>query len=230
MKKYLVIIFYFASQLNISVHAQKNEFKVALVQGINKTLLRQQYDTRIGYNSSVGITFKHSIKNSKVTFEPSLLLIHQAFYSKFDNYLTVKNTQVGFNLIITAGFLLNKKMTLKTGLFNQIINSSRIQLTSNYNSAYYSYSNSYLYQNYDPNKLQAGLITALSICIGKSKKTYIDIILQQFATSFLNADYHIIQPSNSSNNKLIFSNKSKPTVVSAALLIKLIKKTKAIEE
>mgnify|MGYP001564271342 CR=1 FL=1 len=209
--------------LSLPCISQQHSFTIGIQKGLNRVFVGAPIDaTKIGHSSSVKLGYMFSGKNSKFYFEPALHFSRHSYYSPIEENVSVKLSQISFDVRIVTGILLSERTILKVGLFAQALSSSRIDVISKHNSTYYSYGNSSLFVDYYPRSIQAGIITAVSYALGKKKRFSFEVILQQFATSFLDADY-LLDHNASSGPDLVFNNKSRPTILSIGVNFRLEK-------
>lgn len=217
----------------LAVHSmafsQTMEFRLGMFQGANKIFLEAGLrDTRVGHASAVGATFKFRGRKARISFEPSLLIEKNVYCSRLNDDVFIKVKQRGLTIMPTAGLLVSEHVTLKAGFFVESIFLSDLGVEYKKNSSYYQFSNPDLYRTYSPNTLQAGVMAGLSVALGEKKRVAFSIVLQQFAVPFLSSDYTLTL-ATPTQNKPVFNNRSKASIVMAGLEIKITKKPRPVK-
>lgn len=123
--------------------------------------------------------------------------------------------------MLATGIKLNDRITLKAGLFGQFAVSNSIDIISKNGSSTAGFGSSHLYETYAPQKFQAGIIGMLEIGIGEKRRFGFEIGIQQYATSFLAKDYLLNFSATAIGSAVLFTSKSKPTVLLAGLYVKV---------
>lgn len=203
-------------------YTQSHEFRIGIQKGANKILIGDGFkETKIGHSSALKIEFVLRGKSSGFSFEPSVSVGKSFYYSRIEDNVTVKNTQRGIGLVLATGIKMNDRLTLKAGLFGQFAVSHSIDIISKNGTVTASFGSSDLYETYAPQEFQAGIIAMLEIGLGEKRRFGFEIGIQQYATSFLEKDYLLNFSTTASGSTVVFTSKSKPTVLLVGLTFRI---------
>jgi len=203
-------------------HAQ-NAIAICVGGGINK-IVSPAPKTSIGNTRYLGISIDIKKDLKRIRFLPSLLFCDNDYVSPLEQKIVFRLRQRTINLNVLGGVAIGKKIVFKAGFCTHLLFSSMSRVEY---GRLFGISGDYgadeLYAFYFPQKLQAGIIVAISKSLGKLERACLDIQLQQNAVSILHANYFI---NYLGVNEAVFAEKSLPTYLTLGLSIKLIKRKK----
>jgi hypothetical protein len=226
-----IVVLFFSIFSSLTFKCQDKNVSLGILQGVDQIFIGTAgIKSAPGHCAAIALLFQIKGKNSHISFEPIIQITKYTYNSILSEGNRLRLSQFAANIVFLGGVHLNSTVTLKAGFFIHPILQDEIKLIHTDGRNYYRIYGHPYNENYEQLNLQSGFSLGLGSNFGKKERFGFHILLQQFVSGIVSADYVVKTNGFTATDKLAFSEKARPTVLLLGLSMKLGKRWRREKE